>query len=192
MNSFVLFSAILALAYATEDPFVGSWKEDQYQRQNLNDYLYARGLNWFKRVYVTNANFELTMNIAKEGNTYTVTGKSKNHWIMFRIFFSNLVFIVEGPKYEDYQFNVVVDNVTRTDIDLGQLGGPRKATAEMKGNQLITYLHKIDDGSIDVIAVRTVNAATPNVMKYELKDLTSGTDLIQTLNKQNWRKTGIE
>merc|ERR1712029_969173 len=64
MNSFVLFSAILALAYATEDPFVGSWKEDQYQRQNLNDYLYARGLNWFKRVYVTNANFELTMNIA--------------------------------------------------------------------------------------------------------------------------------
>ena len=77
MNSFVLFSAILALAYATEDPFVGSWKEDQYQRQNLNDYLYARGLNWFKRVYVTNANFELTMNIVKEGNTYTVTGKSK-------------------------------------------------------------------------------------------------------------------
>ena len=55
----------------------------------------------------------------------------------------------------------------------------------MKGNQLITYLHKIDDGSIDVIAVRTVNAATPNIMKYELKDLTSGTDLIQTLNKQN-------
>ena len=96
-----------------------------------------------------------------------------------------MYFIAEGPKYEDYQFNVVVDNVTRTDIDLGQLGGPRKATAEMKGNQLITYLHKIDDGSIDVIAVRTVNAATPNIMKYELKDLTSGTDLIQTLNKQN-------
>ena len=87
MNSFVLFSAILALAYATEDPFVGSWKEDQYQRQNLNDYLYARGLNWFKRVYVTNANFELTMNIAKEGNTYTVTGKSKNPWIMFETYF---------------------------------------------------------------------------------------------------------
>lgn len=76
MKSFVLFSAIIALAYAN-DPFVGSWKEDQYQRQNLNDYLYARGLNWFKRVYVTNANFELTMNIVKEGNTYTVTGKSK-------------------------------------------------------------------------------------------------------------------
>ena len=55
----------------------------------------------------------------------------------------------------------------------------------MKGNQLITYLHKIDDGSIDVIAVRTVNTATPTVMKYELKDLTSGTDRIQTLNKQN-------
>ena len=82
----------------------------------------------------------------------------------------------------------MVDNVTRTDIDLGQLGGPRKATAEMKGNQLITYLHKIEDDSIDVIAVRTINQATPNVMKYELKDLASGTDLIQTLNKQNWMK----
>ena len=77
MKSFVLFFALLSVALATQDPFVGNWKEDQYQRKNLNDYLYYRGLNWFKRVYVTNANFELTMNIVKEGNTYTVTGKSK-------------------------------------------------------------------------------------------------------------------
>ena len=78
----------------------------------------------------------------------------------------------------------MVDNTTRTDIDLGQLGGPRKATAEMKGNQLITYLHKLEDDIIDVIAVRTVDPANPSVMKYELKDVASGTDLIQTLNKQ--------
>ena len=94
-------------------------------------------------------------------------------------------FFAEGPKFEDYQFNVVVDNVTRTDVSLGALGGPRKATAELRGNQLITYLHKLDDDSIDVIAVRTVEAQTPNVMSYVLKDLASGTDLIQTLNKQN-------
>ena len=80
---------------------------------------------------------------------------------------------------------MVVDNFTRTDIDLGALGGPRKATAELRGNQLITYLHKLDDDTIDVIAVRTVAAQTPNVMSYVLKDVASGTDLIQHLNKQN-------
>ena len=85
---FFIFSALLCLVVAAPtnkgderkplDPgrFVGSWKEDTAQRQGLNDYLYYRGLNWFKRVYVNNANFELTMNVAKEGNTLTISGKS--------------------------------------------------------------------------------------------------------------------
>ena len=81
-----------------------------------------------------------------------------------------------------------MDNITRTDVNLGALGGPRKATAELQGNQLITYLHKLEDDSIDVIAIRTVTDQTPNVMTYVLKDLASGTDLIQHLNKLNWTK----
>ena len=41
----------------------------------------------------------------------------------------------EGPSYEDYQ--------SRTNADLGTLGGPRKARAEFKGSSqenLITQL----------------------------------------------------
>merc|ERR1712018_664395 len=110
MKSFI-FLTLIGLAFGS-DLFVGSWKEDQDQRQGRSDYLYYRGLNWFKRVYVTNANFELTMNVAKEGSTYTISGK-------------------KGPKYEDYQFQLVPDNITRTHADLGALGGPRMATAEL-------------------------------------------------------------
>ena len=84
---FFIFFALLSLAVAAPsqerkprsldpDLFVGSWKEDNTQRQGLNDYLYYRGLNWFKRVYVNNANFELTMDVTKEGNTLTISGKS--------------------------------------------------------------------------------------------------------------------
>merc|ERR1739848_502196 len=160
----VIFFTLLSLSLAS-DLYVGSWKEDNTQRQNLNDYLYYRGLNWFKRVYVNNANFELTMDIAKEGNTFSISGK-------------------KGPKEEPYGFNLVPDNVTRTDADLGALGGPRKATAEFKGNSLVTYLHKPEDDQIDVIAIRTINPATPDVMTYTLRDITSNTDLIQTMNRQ--------
>ena len=33
---------------------------------------------------------------------------------------------------------MVPDNVSRTNADLGALGGPRKAQAEFKGNSLVT------------------------------------------------------
>lgn len=77
MKLCIIFATLLGFAVASTDLFVGSWKEDQNQRQGLNDYLWARGLNWFKRVYVTGASFELTAVITKEQGTYTVTGKSK-------------------------------------------------------------------------------------------------------------------
>ena len=98
-----------------------------------------------------------------------------------------LTFLIfaEGPKNENYQFNLVPDKKTRTDADLGALGGPRKAVAEFVGNSLVTYLHKLDDDSIDVIATRTINPENPNVMIYSLKDVASDTSLIQTMNRQN-------
>ncbi len=96
-----------------------------------------------------------------------------------------LIIISEGPRYEDYQFNLIPDGQSRTDIDLGVLGGPRKATAELKGNSLMTYLHKMDaSDEVDVIAIRTIDPATPNVMTYTLKDVPSGTNLIQVLRRQ--------
>ena len=55
-------------------------------------------------------------------------------------FFSLVLFFYfsEGPKYEDYSFTLVPDNVSRTNADLGALGGPRKAQTEFKGNSLVT------------------------------------------------------
>ena len=91
----------------------------------------------------------------------------------------------EGPKNENYQCNLVPDKKTRTDVDLGALGGPRKAVAEFVGNSLVTYLYKLDDDSVDVITTHTINPENPNVMIYSLKDVASDTSLIQTMNRQN-------
>ena len=90
----------------------------------------------------------------------------------------------EGPYQEDYSFELIPDNTTRTDIDLGALGGPRKATAEFVGNVLMTYLHKPDTDEIDVVAVREIKPENPNVMIYTLKDLPYGYDMVQHMDKQ--------
>ena len=45
MKLLVVFVAIFGLALGSElDRFVGNWKEDQYKREGLADYLYYRGM----------------------------------------------------------------------------------------------------------------------------------------------------
>ena len=91
-----------------------------------------------------------------------------------------------------YSSKVVADNVTRTDVDLGELGGLYYATCEFKGNSLVTYFRMTDEGKaviddtidiIEVIASNTVEPDTPNKMTYTLEDVVSGEKLIQTLYK---------
>ena len=114
MKSALIFVTLISFVLAN-DLFLGEWKEDQSKRQNLNDFLWARGMlgfivlthryllrykiccisyfkniydltkkfswfsgiNWLKRTTATgSSNWWLTMNIAKNDNTYTVDGKS--------------------------------------------------------------------------------------------------------------------
>ena len=90
----------------------------------------------------------------------------------------------KGPKNEAYQFQLIPDGQTMTDIDLGQLGGARKAVAELKGNSIVTNLHKLDNNVVDVIATRIVDPQNPNKMIYKLKDVPTGYELVQVLKKQ--------
>ena len=87
--------------------------------------------------------------------------------------------------HEIYKFELIPDNTTRTDIDLGvHLGGPRKATAEFVGNVLTTYLHKPDTDEIDLVSSHEIKPKSPNVMIYTLKDLPYGYDMVQHMDKQ--------
>ena len=106
------------------------------------------------------------MNVRTDGNTIKINGR-------------------RGPLQEYYQQKIVPDSTTRTDVDLGRIGGPRMATADFKGNSLIVYLHKISDNTIDVITTITINPEKPDQMTYIVKDVASGIELIQTLYKQN-------
>ena len=94
---------------------------------------------------------------------------------------------------EYYSSKVVADNITRTYVELGELGGPYYTTCELKGNSLVTYFHILDEQTdvidykvdvIEIIATNTVDPETPNKMIYTLKDVATGEKLIQTLCKQ--------
>ena len=87
---------------------------------------------------------------------------------------------------EDYKFILTPDKATRSDVDLGSLGGPRLAVAEFieDGNTIMTHLHKPDTNEVDVHAIRTIDPNFPNVMIYKLKDVESGTELIQHMDRQ--------
>ena len=43
MKFLIIFVAFFGLALGS-DLFVGSWKEDQYKREGLGDYIYERGM----------------------------------------------------------------------------------------------------------------------------------------------------
>merc|ERR1712079_848664 len=62
MKAFLAISCLLATDFADEayvkTHLTGHWKENQYQRNGLNNFLYEMGMNWFKRVYVTSASWE--------------------------------------------------------------------------------------------------------------------------------------
>ncbi len=61
----------------------------------------------------------------------------------------------EGPNAEVFEIHLVADNKTITQVDMGELGGVRPATAEFKDDSLITYLY--NDKVIDILATRTIN-----------------------------------
>lgn len=63
----------------------------------------------------------------------------------------------EGPNRDVFEINLVADNTTITQTDMGELGGVRPTTSEFKENSLISYLHKPEDKVIDILATRTIN-----------------------------------
>jgi len=174
MNSYlVLFFFIVAGCAAQDDGaflkshLPGKWKEDQHKRKNLNNYLYEMGLNWFKRVYVTSTNWENTQDITlQNGDFFSVHG-------------------TKGPYATKYDFVLFPDGKTRSDVDLGQLGGKTTATARFEGNTLTTYLTKKGKKGLFMTAKRIMNPERPNEMIYEVKHIKSGVALTSYMYRQN-------
>ena len=76
MNKFIIFLTLLGLAYGSHF-LEGSWIEDQYKRENLNNFMVSRGVSLFKRLVANTAYFELEQEISKDGNTFAFSGISK-------------------------------------------------------------------------------------------------------------------
>ena len=68
-------------------------------------------------------------------------------------------FFAEGPYATKYNFVLYPDGRTRSDVDLGTLGGETTATAkwENDGKSLTTYLTKKGKRDLFMTATRTIN-----------------------------------
>jgi len=175
MNLYLFFFFIIVAGCAAQDNgeeflkrhLPGKWKEDQYKRKNLNNYLYEMGLNWFKRVYVTSTNWENTQDITlQNGDFYSVHG-------------------TKGPYATKYDFVLYPDGRSISDVDLGELGGKTTATAKYEGNTLTTYLTKKGKRGLFMTAKRTILPENPNQMIYEVKHVKSGVALTSYMYRQN-------
>ena len=112
MKTLIFFVSTIVLVSALSKPWKevwnkeweGFWEEDQYQRQNLAQFLDVRPeFSWFEKMIAKSASFGLTMNIKKEGDYISINGR-------------------RGPLKEFYQSEIVPDNTTRTKVDMDHLG----------------------------------------------------------------------
>ena len=65
----------------------------------------------------------------------------------------------EGPLATRFQFDLVSDFATRTQVDLGELGGKTLAKAKFEGNKLITHIHNKKTGVHFLTATREMDAS---------------------------------
>jgi len=166
MKVLIILSGLWAITLAQQNHeeyvkqyLVGNWKENQYERTNLNNFLYEMGLNWFKRIYVTNASWE-----NKQFITYNPSS-SKFH-----------VTGTKGPYATQFEFDLVHDYATQTGVDLGELGGQTRAKARFESNKLVTHLFK--NGNHFLTAIREMDLENPNHMIYTTKHIGSGVSLV--------------
>jgi len=163
---FLFIFAILFSFTLANDLFVGSWKENLHKRKGLNDFLRERGIGWFKRTIVTGSSgWWLTMDIKKSGDNFDVNGKS-------------------GYYLTPYSFTLIPDGSTTSTIDLGPLGGNRRATASFQGDGNTLQTKLFDGRKLDVLAIRTINPNNKDVMIYTLVDVKSGKKLVQHMDRQ--------
>ena len=102
MNKFIIFLSLLGLAYGSHF-LEGSWVEDQYQRENLWNFMSYRGVNYLKMVFANAASFELEQEIGKDGNTFTFSGMRK-FWHYIPILYLNInSFIPKSIRFELYE-----------------------------------------------------------------------------------------
>merc|ERR1712154_140151 len=143
----------LVSSNAPIQPLVGRWVEDERLRTGLNDFLWARGVNWFKRQYaVSLTTWQYEQTIIWRGNGYQVSG-------------------IKGPLKEVFNYKLTPDNRTVTQIDLGSaLGGLRDTTAEFTGNALVSYCKDPATGKVDMIATRSIPPNNPDVMLFKTYD----------------------
>ena len=129
----------------------GHWVEDQNKRENINNYLYEMGMNWFKRKYATSTSWEDELHIHVENGILRASG-------------------IRGPLAESFQFTIKLDNQTLAEMDIGnEFGGLTNATAEIRNNSVIAYVLRPGYSDILFVVKDTISLNNTDVLMVENK-----------------------
>ena len=132
----------------------GYWVEDQYQRKNLNNYLYEMGMSWIKRVYATSSNWEDELRIKMGCGWLNVNG-------------------LRGPFAEAYHFSAPLDNRTVAEMDIGAFGGRTQATASIIDNSIVSKVRKPGSSDLFFTVTNKLDPYDMDVLNVEYKHLDS-------------------
>jgi len=171
---FLLFVSVLTLGQLVSCAnvrFIGTWIEDESLRTGLNDYLWARGVGWFKRQYATSmVTWQYEQTISYSNGYYHIRG-------------------FKGPLREAFNYALKPDNSTVTMIDLGSsLGGMRACTAAHTSSRkpaLISYCKDPTTNVVDVVSTREIDPNDRNVMYFKSKDIPYGYEMVATMRRQS-------
>ena len=133
---------------------VGYWVEDKNNRSNFEYYVLEIGpeINVNDAIYPQGWENEKVIYI--DGNEITINE-------------------VKGPGAQYHQFRATLDNETFSEIDMGLLGGPRNATADMSENSLTLYVSKLSSQEIYLTISYTIDFSNPNVLVVKFRHIES-------------------
>jgi hypothetical protein len=132
--------------------YCGHWIEDQYQRKNLNNYLYEMGMSWFKRVYATSSSWEDELRIHIDDGWLNVNG-------------------LRGPFAEPYQFSAIMDNQTLAEMDIGAFGDKTLSTVGVVDGSIVSYVRKPSSQNLFFTVTDRMDPYDTNVLHVEYKHL---------------------
>ena len=141
--------------FTIQNDISGHWIEDEYQRENVYDYLHQMGMEWFKVMFAQSMSWQDEMTIFFDNEYINIDG-------------------VRGPLAESYQYRIKLDNQTLSLIDIGEeFGGITNATAEVRNNSMMCYVLKPGSSEPLFTVTNHLNPQTKDILNIENRHVDS-------------------
>ena len=150
---------------------IGYWVEDKNNRRNSDNFLFEQGSEISMNDDMYSQGWKDEKVIYIDGNEITINS-------------------VRGPDAQPYQFKASLDNETFSEIDIGLLGGPTNATADMSENVLTLYVLKPRSPELLLTISYTIDSSDTNILVVKFKHIESNRYYTSLFRKQYIKDNG--